>query len=154
MRRFTVAVAAALAACALMGSPAFAKERTKATVPFLKGNATCGGKNGGAVIGKIELSRLAGNSEYLESLQLYTLSIKKASPDTLYELQFWTSSPCELWVQWPEKFETNSKGDYSLEGVGSLSTLESQLGFFATLVNLKTHEYNDTPSFYLAAAPL
>jgi len=144
MRRSILGVAAALAVFASVTAPALAKT-VKATAPLLKGNQTCGDNNGGKVIGKATVwaFNVGTPGEYLG----ISIKLAHASPNSLYEVELWQSSPCTSFGGWGDPFETNSKGANSW-GIGTIGTT-GDLDVFAAVLDLGTGERTDATSVFL-----
>lgn len=145
MRRSLLGAAAVVAAFASLTAPALAKTG-KASAPLLKGNETCGDNNGGAVIGKATVYAFNENTanEYLG----VSIKLKHASPNSLYEVELWQSSPCSLYAAWGDPFETNSKGASSW-GIGTVTVTPGEHEFFAAVLDVETGERTDATSVFL-----
>ena len=140
MRKRALVLATVLvAAFAAMTGAANAKT-IKASSSFLSDNGTCGGNNGGAVVGKAKFERL-GNTVAITSF-----TTKHLLPFEFYEIELWGSSPCHEIVDYGG-FDTNKKGVFKYKESLSTTVGEGETEFFATL--LGGGFYNDTTTVTL-----
>jgi hypothetical protein len=141
MRKATLFIAVVAAAFASMSGAAMAKNIT-ATASFLKGNATCGGKNGGKVIGKAKFERL-GNT-----VSVTSFNTKGADPLTQYQIELWGGSPCHEITDYGA-FSTNKKGVFKFKESLPATVETGETSFFATLYNEAAEEFSDTTAVTL-----